>query len=135
MRARINDAIDRHIAARGIDAPPGLPYRPCWEPDRDGPGELDLDALGIRTVVWATGFRSDWSMVKLPAFDGTGYPTHDRGVTAVHGLYVIGLPWLHTWGSGRFAGVGRDARHIAGLIASGAGRAGGREAGARESRG
>ncbi|MGI8802206.1 MAG: MSMEG_0569 family flavin-dependent oxidoreductase [Solirubrobacteraceae bacterium] len=132
VRARINDAVDRHIAVRGIDAPPARPYRPCWEPDRDGPGDLDLDALGVRTIVWATGFRSDWSIVKLPAFDGTGYPTHDRGATAVDGLYVIGLPWLHTWGSGRFAGVGRDARHIAGLIDSGAGLPGGREAGVLE---
>jgi putative flavoprotein involved in K+ transport len=45
--------------------------------------------------------------------DRDGFPRHERGVTEVAGLYVIGLPWLYTWGSGRFSGVGRDATHIA----------------------
>jgi putative flavoprotein involved in K+ transport len=53
----------------------------------------------------------------VPAFDGAGYPTHHRGVTTVRGLYVIGLPWLHTWGSGRFAGIERDARYLADRVA------------------
>lgn len=114
---RIKDAIDRWIAAQGIDAPAQERYVAVYEPDGDGGGTLDLAAAGIRTIVWATGFVSDWSWVKLPAFDEHGYPTHQRGVTEVPGLYVIGLPWLHTWGSGRFAGVARDAEHLAGQIA------------------
>lgn len=68
--------------------------------------------------MWCTGFRTDWSWVEVPAFDGAGYPVHHRGVTTVPGLYVIGLPWLHTWGSGRFAGVARDAEHLAAHIAA-----------------
>jgi putative flavoprotein involved in K+ transport len=114
---RIKDAIDRWIEAQGVGAPAEERYVPVYEPDGDGGGTLDLDAAGIRTIVWATGFRSDWSWVKLPAFDETGYPTHERGVTQVPGLYVVGLPWLHTWGSGRFAGVARDADHLAEQIA------------------
>jgi len=114
---RIKDAIDRHIDAQGIDAPAEERYAPVLQPAGDGGGTLDLVAAGIRTIVWATGFRSDWSWVKLPAFDESGYPTHDRGVTEVPGLYVVGLPWLHTWGSGRFAGVARDAEHLAQRIA------------------
>ena len=113
---RIKDAIDRWIEAQGIDAPAQKRYVPVFEPAGDGGGTLDLDAAGIRTIVWATGFVSDWSWVKLDAFDEHGYPTHDRGVTEVPGLHVIGLPWLHTWGSGRFAGVARDAEHLAGQI-------------------
>ena len=112
---RINRDIDQWIAEHGVDAPPGANYEPAWEPDGGG-GELDLGAAGVRTVVWATGFRSDWSWVKAPAFDGAGYPTHHRGVTTVPGLYVLGLPWLHTWGSGRFAGIARDAQHLADRI-------------------
>jgi putative flavoprotein involved in K+ transport len=42
---------------------------------------------------------------------------HQRGVTAVPGLYFLGLPWLHTWGSGRFSGVARDAEFLAEAIA------------------
>jgi putative flavoprotein involved in K+ transport len=49
-------------------------------------------------------------------FGASRYPQHERGITALRGLYFIGLPWLHTWGSGRFEGVGRDARHIVQLI-------------------
>ena len=52
----------------------------------------------------------------MPVFDGAGYRTHARGVTAVDGLYVLGLPWLHTWGSGRFAGIARDAEFLADRI-------------------
>lgn len=117
--ARILAGIDSWIEANGIDAPPAEPYRPVWHPPaQEGPAPLDLVAEGITSVVWATGFRSDWSWVRLPAFDGTGYPEHERGVTSVEGLYVLGLPWLHTWGSGRFAGIARDAEHLAGRIAS-----------------
>ncbi|MGX6448283.1 MSMEG_0569 family flavin-dependent oxidoreductase [Patulibacter sp. S7RM1-6] len=114
VAARIEATIDRWIAAQGLDAPEGERYVPVWAPAGDGEETLDLAAAGITTVVWATGFRADWSWVRLPAFDGTGYPTHHRGVTSVPGLYVLGLPWLHTWGSGRFAGIARDAEHLAG---------------------
>jgi putative flavoprotein involved in K+ transport len=126
---RIKDAIDRWIDGQGIQAPAEERYVPVSQPEGDGGGALDLDAAGIRTIVWATGFRSDWSWVKLPAFDDSGYPTHDRGVTRVEGLHVVGLPWLHTWGSGRFAGVARDAEHLAERIAlARAGVAGARSA-------
>jgi len=50
-------------------------------------------------------------------FTGRGHPVHERGVTRVPGLYFIGRPWLHTWGSGRFSGVARDAHVIAERIA------------------
>ncbi|HWF73403.1 MAG TPA: MSMEG_0569 family flavin-dependent oxidoreductase [Solirubrobacteraceae bacterium] len=110
---RIKDAIDRYIGARGIEAPTEPRYSPVWEPEAGAAERLSLGLEGLSTVVWATGFRSDWSWVKVPAFDGSGYPVHRRGVTTVPGLYVLGLPWLHTWGSGRFAGIDRDACHVA----------------------
>ncbi len=47
-----------------------------------------------------------------------GYPRYTRGICDVRGLYVLGLPWLWTWGSGRFAGVARDAEHVAERIAA-----------------
>jgi putative flavoprotein involved in K+ transport len=54
----------------------------------------------------------------VPVFDGRGYPTHLRGVTSCPGLYFLGLPWQHTWGSGRFCGVATDARYLAEQVAS-----------------
>jgi putative flavoprotein involved in K+ transport len=118
---RIKDTVDAWIAGQGIDAPTEERYGPVWEPEDDGGGALDLEAAGIRTVIWATGFRSDWSWVRVPAFDGTGYPVHHRGVTSVPGLFVLGLPWQHTWGSGRFAGIARDAEYLAPRVVARAG--------------
>jgi putative flavoprotein involved in K+ transport len=108
---KIQAMIDDHIAAQGIDAPPAPPYLPCWAPpEGSGPDELPLEQIGA--VIWATGFEADWGFIDLPAFDGQGHPVHRRGVTCVPGLYVLGLPWLHTWGSGRFSAVGRDAAYV-----------------------
>ena len=104
--------IDTHIAESGIAAPPGSRYEPVWRPPTDAPGTLDLEAAGVSTVIWATGFRSDWRFVDLPLCDADGYPTHTRGVTTVDGLYIVGMPWLHTWGSGRFLHVGQDATFV-----------------------
>ena len=108
----INSAIDDSIAERGIDAPAEAPYRPPWEPEHEPEG-LDLGEAGVGTVIWSTGYASDYDWIEVPVFDGRGYPTHERGVTNIEGLYFVGLPWLHTWGSGRFSGVARDAEHLA----------------------
>ncbi len=112
----INALIDRHILKHGIDAPGESVYQPAWRPETD-PTELDLAAAGVSAVIWATGFTPDWSYVGLPIFDGTGYPVQRRGVTGVEGIYVLGLPWLWTWGSGRFLAVGKDAEHVVGHLA------------------
>jgi putative flavoprotein involved in K+ transport len=115
----INALIDRHIAETQIMAPPSSVYQPVWEPVQEAT-ELDLEAAGIGGVIWATGFTPDWSYAALPIFDGTGYPVHRRGVTSIAGVYVLGLPWLWTWGSGRFLGVAKDAdyvvEHLAGTL-------------------
>jgi putative flavoprotein involved in K+ transport len=112
----INRSIDDFIAKRGLEAPVEAPYSAVWHPPEEV-ASVDCRAAGIRSVVWSTGFTTDFGWIKLPAFDGDGQPVHQRGVTAVDGLFFIGLQWLHTWGSGRFAGVGTDARHIAARIA------------------
>ncbi|WP_322105565.1 MSMEG_0569 family flavin-dependent oxidoreductase [Paraburkholderia sp. J41] len=114
---RINASIDKFIAQQGIGAPPGEPYRPVWEPQQER-ATLDLAASGIGSIVWCIGFRPDFSWIDLPVFNGRGYPGHVRGVTAQSGLYFLGLPWLHTWGSGRFSGVARDAAYLADRVLS-----------------
>lgn len=73
------------------------------------------------TVIWATGFRLDHSIVRLPVFDADGRAEHRRGVTAVPGLYFLGLPWQHTRGSALLGWVKNDARYIAQQIAQRAG--------------
>lgn len=110
-------AIDKYIAANTIAAPPGHRTTPVWHPTAPLT-QLDPTAQGTTSVIWSTGFRADWSWIDLPISDGAGYPTHTRGVTARAGLYFLGLPWLHTWGSGRCGGVGRDAGYLAQQIAA-----------------
>ncbi|MEA2151656.1 MAG: putative flavoprotein involved in transport [Solirubrobacteraceae bacterium] len=118
----IRDRIDGHVAARGIEAPPEPRTSAAWVPGVQ-PRMLDIEAAGIQSVVWCTGFDTDHRWVGAPIFDGRGRPSHERGVTDVPGLYVVGLPWLHTRSSGGFAGIARDAEHLAGLIEVGDRRA------------
>jgi putative flavoprotein involved in K+ transport len=71
----------------------------------------------VSAVMWATGFRLDHSFVQLPVFGGDGRVEHRRGVTAIPGLYFLGLPWLYTRGSALLGWVKDDAQYIAGRIA------------------
>jgi len=114
---RIKDNIDAFIARERIVAPPERRTEPLWKP----PGAcapLDLEAANITSVIWCMGFAMDFRWIELPIFDANGYPDHDRGVTQEPGLYFLGLPWLYTWGSGRFVGVGRDAEYVSEQIAN-----------------
>ncbi len=79
---------------------------------------LDLKSEGITSVIWATGYEFDFSLVQLPIFDQDGYPVQERGVTEYPGLYFIGFPGLHTGKSGLLHGVGDDAAHVAKHIGS-----------------
>lgn len=111
----IKNSIDAYIAREGIDAPDEDRYLPVWRPERETTS-LDLETSGIGSVVWSIGFRTDYRWLHAGVFDGEGHPCHNRGVTAVPGLFFLGLPWQHTWGSGRFAGVARDAEYLASRI-------------------
>ena len=116
----IKTSIDGFIAKKAIPAPQEPRYRPVWTPPQERP-ELDFRAAGITSVVWCIGFRSDYSWIDLPVFNGRGQPAHVRGVTPLPGVYFLGLPWLYTWGSGRFSGVARDAEYLAEHIKARAG--------------
>lgn len=108
----INASIDKYIEKAGIQAPPPSVYRPVWEPPAERT-RLKLRESGINSVIWCIGFQPDFGWLDVPVFNGRGQPGHVRGVTAQPGLYFLGLPWLHTWGSGRFSGVARDALYLA----------------------
>jgi len=105
--------IDEYIESNGVEAPiENLPELG----DGYDTGEilaLDLVSASITTVIWATGYKFDFSLVKLPAFDEDGYPLQKRGVTEFPGLYFIGLPFSPTIKSGLLAGVSDVAAHVA----------------------
>jgi putative flavoprotein involved in K+ transport len=73
----------------------------------------DGKSIKLSSVIWATGYRSDYSWIDLPLFGPDGRPEHDRGVTRSPGLYFLGLPWMHTRGSALIGWVGRDAHYLA----------------------
>jgi putative flavoprotein involved in K+ transport len=110
--------VDDYIARMGLHAP--LEMVPTL---RDGYeqeliAELNLRASGVSTVVWATGYAFDFSLVKLPVVDPDGYPIQVRGVTKYEGLYFLGLPWLRSRRSGILFGVGDDAAYLAAHMAA-----------------
>jgi putative flavoprotein involved in K+ transport len=112
----INAAIDKHVAEKGVEAPPASVYEPVWEPEAER-GTLELEGSGITSIVWCIGFLPDFKWLDASVFNGAGRPMHKRGVTAEEGVSFIGLPWLNTWGSGRFGAVGRDAEHVVSKVA------------------
>jgi putative flavoprotein involved in K+ transport len=108
---RFRPAVDTYIERAGIDAPPDDRVPVAFEPPQ--PADLDLEAAGISTVLWTTGYRLDYGWIDLPIFDEQGFPRHRRGVSEVPGLYFLGLLWQHTQASATLFGVGLDARHLA----------------------
>jgi putative flavoprotein involved in K+ transport len=114
----IKKAVDDFIAKRGIEAPDGETL-PDLRAGYDSPSlvELDLNAAGITSIIWAAGYTFDFSWVKFPIFDEFGFPLHQRGITAQPGLYFVGLQWLYKPKSSLLLGVGEDAEYIASHIA------------------
>src|SRR5204863_2506486 len=76
----------------------------------------DGTSLDVGIVVWATGYRSDYSWIDIPGVARDGRAIHRRGVTDVPGLYFLGLSWQHTRGSALLGFVADDAAFIAGRI-------------------
>jgi putative flavoprotein involved in K+ transport len=78
----------------------------------------DGSDLSVDAVIWATGFEFDHSWIELAVKNEQGAIQHRRGVTAVAGLYLLGLPWQHTRGSALLGWVKDDAEYIALQIAA-----------------
>ena len=78
---------------------------------------VDGSELEVDAVIWATGYRPDYSWIKLPTFDEAGRLRHRRGVTDVPGLSFLGLTWQYTRGSALIGWVKDDAEYIAEQIA------------------
>ncbi|MCD5978180.1 flavin-containing monooxygenase [Pseudomonas quasicaspiana] len=115
------DAADAYALRNGLD----LPLEPAARERvadaaciTDPLRELDLAAAGVRSIIWATGYSQDYSWLQVDAFDATGKPIHQRGVSREQGLYFVGLPWLSRRGSAFIWGVWHDAKHVADQIAT-----------------
>jgi putative flavoprotein involved in K+ transport len=90
------------------------PYRPATTdigPDTEL--SVNLMAAGIGSVIWATGYRPDYSWLDVPVLDRKGRIQHDGGVVAAPGMYVMGLPFMRRRKSSFIDGAGDDAADLA----------------------
>lgn len=112
---RLLDTIDVFAAESGLDAEVEPPHRFApTEVDESPPLGLDLASGEIRTILWATGYRPDYSWLHLPVLDHKRQIVHDGGIIARSpGLYVIGLQFLRRRKSALIDGAGDDARDLA----------------------
>jgi putative flavoprotein involved in K+ transport len=116
---RLLDGIDRWASANGLD-PEALPphrFAPTRVPEAPTLS-LDLGRSGIRTIVWATGFRPDYGWLEVPVLDRKGQIRHDGGVVASPGLYLMGMPFLRRRKSALIDGAGDDARDLSDHLAA-----------------
>ena len=79
---------------------------------------MDLASGEIKTVIWATGFRPDYSWLQVPVLDHKGWIRHDGGVAATPGLYAMGLPFMRRRKSSFIFGAEDDARDISNHLAA-----------------
>ena len=110
---RLLDTVDA-ASANGMDDELPEPYRlPATTVPPSPPLDLDLASGEIRTVIWATGFRPDYSWLDVPVLDRKqDLIRHDGGIVAAPGMYVIGLPFLRRRKSSFIHGAGDDARDL-----------------------
>jgi putative flavoprotein involved in K+ transport len=109
---RLLDTVDEWATTCGLDGETEAPHRfPGTEVEVAPP--LTIDLARIRTIVWATGFRPDYSWLDVPVLDRKGRIRHDGGVvTEAPGLYVIGLPFLRRRKSSLIDGAKADATDL-----------------------
>jgi putative flavoprotein involved in K+ transport len=121
---RLLDTFDEWARTNARDADIGEPER--LEPTRVPEAsrlQLDLRSGEIRSIVWATGFRPDYSWLQVPVVDEKGQLRHTGGVVDSPGMYALGLPVLRRRKSSFIHGIEDDARelidHLAGYLADG----------------
>jgi putative flavoprotein involved in K+ transport len=110
---RLLNTIDEWATNNGLDREVESPSRlPPTRVEAEPPLQLDLVGSGIRSIVWATGYRPDYSWLHVAIFDRKGRIRHDGGVVATPGMYVMGLQFLRRRKSALIDGAGADAHDL-----------------------
>jgi putative flavoprotein involved in K+ transport len=116
---RLLNLIDEWAQANGFDGMVEPPHRlPPTEVEQAPPLALDFAGGEITTIIWATGYRPDYSWLELPVFDRKGMVRHDGGVVASQGVYLMGVPFVRRRKSTLIDGAGDDARDLSDHLAS-----------------
>lgn len=116
---RLLEGIDSWAQANGV-ADTLLPSHRFAQTMVSNKPRLDLNLTDgtIKTVIWATGFRPDYSWLDIPVIDRRGNIKHDGGIVDSSGMYVLGLPFMRKRKSTLIDGVGDDAQYLAGHLTS-----------------
>ena len=116
---RLLDTIDEWASANGLDGEVEPPHRMRpTEVEEQPPLGMDLGGGAIKTIIWATGYRPDYSWLDVPVFDRKGRVRHDGGVVDAPGMYLMGIQFLRRRKSALIDGAGDDARDLANHLAS-----------------
>lgn len=116
---RLLNTIDEWVTLHGLDGEVGPSQRfDSTHIDAAPPLGMDLGSGEVKTIVWATGFRPDFSWLDVPVFDRKGRIRHDGGVVASPGMYLLGMPFLRRRKSSLIDGAGDDARDLSAHLAS-----------------
>ncbi len=124
---RLLDTIDAWIDTwardHGLDGEVEPPHRlPFTRVPDDPPLMMNLATnrakTDIRTIIWATGYRPDYTWLEVPVLDHKGMIRHDGGITSSPGLYLMGAPFMRRRKSTLIDGAGDDARELSGHLAS-----------------
>jgi len=116
---RLLATIDAWASQNGYDNKVGPAQR--FEPtqvEASPPLAMDLTKGEIKTIIWASGFRPDYSWLEVPVLDRKGRIRHDGGVVEAPGLYLMGIPFLRRRKSSLIDGAGDDARDLSAHLAS-----------------
>ena len=113
---KAKDMIDGFISKNQLTAPPP-DEDPADMPDTNAACASSIISLtlkdhNIQSIIWSTGFNSNFSYVKFPVLDTNGNPIHKNGMTEIEGLYFLGLPWLRSRKSALINGIKDDAEFI-----------------------
>jgi len=116
---RLLDLIDKWARENGFDDTAEPPHRlPPTRVEEAPPLGLDLAGGKIKTIIWATGYRPDYSWLEVPVLDRKGIIRHDGGVVCSPGMYLIGSQFLRRRKSALIDGAGDDARDLSAHLAS-----------------
>jgi putative flavoprotein involved in K+ transport len=116
---RLLDTIDEWARRIGIDGEVEAPHRlDPTEVDDSPPLGMDLTSGAIKTIIWATGYRPDFSWLEVPVVDRKGQVRHDGGVVESPGMYLLGMQFLRRRKSALIDGAGDDARDLSEHLAA-----------------
>jgi putative flavoprotein involved in K+ transport len=115
---RLLKAIDEWAQDNGLsqEVGPVPPFAPTMF--GEAPLGIDLNSGEIRTIIWATGYRPDYSWLEVPVLDRKGRVRHDAGVADAPGMYLMGLPFLRRRKSSFIHGADDDARELCAHLAA-----------------